>query len=152
VGPKPVEPILRFLRHVVHADNGCWIWVGARGNYGHGLFSDRVQGRVRPIGAHVFSLEYFSGKPVPRGMHVHHVCSTPSCVHPLHLVCMTAYEHTMQPGHVARVRSEKTHCPRGHPYSGANLEYRQRSRKCIACRRIKANARYRRSRIRAMGL
>ena len=36
--------------------------------------------------------------------------------------------------------TKKTHCPKGHPYSGENLYVRGTNRQCLICRRARSLA------------
>lgn len=68
--------------------------------------------------------------PIPPGMEVDHVCRTRNCVNPLHLEVVTVAENRRR-----RVFEHKSHCPKGHPYSGPNLYVNPRTgtRHCRAC-------------------
>jgi len=80
---RPLEE--RFWEKVDKSSgvNGCWLWTGAKANYGYGVIGRgrRSDGIVR---AHVLSYEWANG-PVPAGMVVCHSCDTPACVNPDHL-------------------------------------------------------------------
>lgn len=86
---------MRFMAKVAIQENGCWMWQGALGKKGYGMFS--VGGSRNPDGtrrnsmraAHRVSYELFKG-PIPEhdshhGMCVLHKCDTPGCVNPDHL-------------------------------------------------------------------
>lgn len=71
--------LARFMAMVQRTD-GCWIWTGARNQFGYGMFS--VEHRARP--AHRWSYEYFIGE-IPTGLECLHTCDFRNCVNPDHL-------------------------------------------------------------------
>jgi len=128
--------IVRFWMKVDKSET-CWWWIGARNPSGHGRFW--VAGRNVP--AHVFSYELHVG-PVPEGLHLDHLCEHPSCVNPSHLEPVTLWENLRRsPRTPARINSEKTHCPQGHPYDEANTHITKKgARHCRTCARERARA------------
>ena len=114
----------RFLANVLVGGDGCWIWQGAKRakKYGH----LRVQGK-QPA-AHRLSYRLLAG-PVPDGMLVCHHCDTPLCVRPSHLFLGSPKDNSQDASEKGRINGQqKTHCPKGHPYSGDNLYLRPPSR------------------------
>lgn len=78
---------------------------------------------------------------IPEGKILDHKCRTRCCVNPNHLEPVT-YKENSQRGLTGINKSSKTHCPKGHLYSGDNLYIKPNGgRDCKACRR-KANQRY----------
>lgn len=73
----------------VDMSGACWIWTGARQNFGYGVFG--VGGKQ--IYAHRFSLEMAQGRPIPKGLQVDHSCHVPACVNPDHLKAVTVSEN-----------------------------------------------------------
>jgi len=93
--------------------------------YGRATFEDRTQNahRVAYVLAH---------GPIAAGLHVDHLCRNRLCCNPAHLEAVTVRENLYRsPAMIARV--SKTHCPRGHPYSGNNLRVYASGRQCRAC-------------------
>ena len=78
-------PVLqRVLRRVEKIPfSGCWIWLGATGDWGHGIIGlgARGQGVAR---THRVTYEHMVGK-IPAGKIVRHKCDVPCCVNPDHL-------------------------------------------------------------------
>lgn len=69
--------------------DGCWEWTGYinRGGYGVLEFGGSK-------GAHRISYEIHSGKAIPDGLHVDHLCQNRKCVNPAHLELVTTGENT----------------------------------------------------------
>lgn len=132
-------------------ESGCWLWTARLDDGGYGLI-----GFYDPIAyhnsgkksvqkrAHVAAYELLIGT-IPSGMELDHVCRVRCCVNPYHLEPVTHAENVRRgiSGIVngARMRA-KTHCPRGHEYSGANLFVTQGGRKCRECQRIADRKRF----------
>lgn len=113
---KPIEE--RWAKYVnKDGPGGCWIWTGFKDPDGYGRVF--YNGKLR--GAHHVALEML-GTKIPAGMAVDHMCRVKACVNPDHLRIVTftvnAKENSVSP--IAR-NAAKTHCKRGHPFSGANL-------------------------------
>lgn len=104
--------------------DGCWLWIGARQVAGYGCIrlADDTFGRV-----HRVAYELLIG-PIPEGLHIDHLCSTPSCVNPSHMEPVTDLENN-------RRRDERTtSCARGHDWTDpANVYVSKRGRSCRPC-------------------
>jgi hypothetical protein len=112
---------------------GCWEWTGHT-NKGYGIISIRCKNYT----AHRLIYQHYRG-PVSDDMDLHHECENRICVNPDHLTPKTRRDHLM--GHdncIPAIESRKTHCSKGHPYSGRNLAYRKSGvRRCLTCERIR---------------
>lgn len=148
---NPHLPLMdRFWHRVMPEPNtGCWFWLGS---LSPGPSKDRSTGygRIkvgdRTMLAHIFSYETFVGK-VPNGLELDHKCRMPSCVNPDHLEPVTHKENVRR-GNASKSWSSmlkaKTHCKRGHPYSGENLYITPKGgRACKECQRTFARDFYR---------
>jgi hypothetical protein len=121
----------------------CWPWLGCKRPLGYGSFS---VSSYRTVGAHRVAYELAHGATLPSKsswLCIDHLCRTPSCVNPRHLELVTYRENTLRGDTIPARHLAKTHCPRGHPLSGANLYLRMRpgtrllkQRCCRLCRRM----------------
>jgi len=120
---------------------GCWVWTAGTTAAGYGYFDYEDE-----IHAHRASYTMHIG-PIPAGMHVLHKCDVRQCVNPDHLFLGTQVDNMKDmaaKGRAQRHNSKKTHCPKGHPYSGDNLRIRpDGGRTCRTCMREVMNARRR---------
>lgn len=119
-------------------ETGCWIWLKYCDKDGYGVASFMN----RPVRAHRLSFQIFNGQ-IPIDSNVLHSCDTPACVNPRHLITGTQSRNIKDC--VARGRHPqvmKTHCPKGHEYSGSNLHRDlDGHRNCRSCNREKATIR-----------
>lgn len=137
-----------------NSETGCWVWTASLRRSGYGRYGNKANQRA----AHRVSYEAMVG-PIPDGMQIDHLCRVPNCVNPAHLEPVTHLENVRRaiaartsPEEVARTlalqeslalaasgagaNSLKTHCPKGHEYTGDNLYVRPgRCRECNTCRR-----------------
>ena len=122
----------RFWSKVEIGDaNGCWLWTKGIQHHGHAQFS--VNGKA--VYAHRFAYELMVG-PIPEGLVLDHLCSTPACVNPAHLEAVTPRENALR-SRMVKVATAKTHCPRGHEYNSENTQLIGGRRFCRACKREK---------------
>jgi len=120
-------------RTIPEPNTGCWLWIGATNHRGYGeLGYDR-----KHYFAHRFSYEYFIG-PIPKGLVIDHLCKVRCCVNPRHLEPVTQAINLIRGEHfpIWEKHKAKTHCPKGHEYSGRNLVpvLDGRGRACRQCR------------------
>ncbi len=125
----------------------CWEWGGGKTTQGYGTV--RVEGMTKYV--HRITYEAIIG-PIPAGCEIDHICRNPPCYNPEHLEAITHLENMGR-----RKHARKTHCPKGHLYSGDNLIVGKQTRgtvmrKCRACRRAssaswRASPRYKEYRV-----
>jgi len=122
------DPVERFLEKIEVSPNGCWVWKGqiSSNGYGHFWWAGRMST------AHRFSYEFFR-EFIPDNLEPDHLCRNRSCVNPDHLELVTRSVNMKR----GLLGGHRTHCKRGHPYSGDNLYvYPDGRRLCRACARI----------------
>lgn len=84
--------------------------------------------------SHRFAYEAQVG-PIPDGMVIDHLCKNRACQNARHMEPVTNRAN-IQRGEVGGHLRAKTHCPKGHPYSGENLYVTKTgSRHCRECTR-----------------
>lgn len=117
----------------------CWLWAGPVNQLGYGRYSIKIDGKWRNRPAHRLLYENLVGQ-IPEGLVLDHLCKVTTCVNPSHLEPVTLSENTKR-GDAVKVQISKTHCPKGHPYSGSNLLItrpfqrgkQQKYRRCKTC-------------------
>lgn len=130
----PLSTFDRLMSKVSPCPNtGCWFWAGS-GTNGRGYGRTYFQGKNWQ--AHRAYYELLVG-PIPEGLELDHKCRVTFCVNPEHLDPVP-HRVNVQRGVTGAVNTRrqrsKTHCPRGHPYSGRNLYINPNgSRKCKTC-------------------
>ena len=104
---------------------------------GYGV--DRLNGRV--ITAHRAAYIRKNGE-IDRALQVDHLCHCRSCVNHEHLEAVTARENVLRSTGVSAINANKTHCHRGHPFSGPNLRIvKGHERSCRVCENMLQRAR-----------
>ena len=137
-GPKPKSFVIRLLSHIKTNENGCFIWLGSKNNKGYGMLNvDRM-----PALAHRVSYELFVGD-LEDGLVVDHLCRNRGCINPAHLEQVTSRDNVLRGDSVCSENSKKTHCKRGHEFSGENMRLlKNGGRFCKKCRIIRDENRY----------
>lgn len=139
-GQKGLSEADRFWPKVNKTD-GCWIWQGAVQSHSvpYGYF--QLIGK-KFISAHRWSYMHLVG-PIPKGMHIDHLCRNPLCVNPKHLEVVTPQENTLRGLNHMADAARRNLCWRGHLLEGANVEtiHRKPPRKphrlCVTCRKAR---------------
>lgn len=118
-------------KYTPEPNTGCWLWTGLLKRDGYARFDSHRT-------AHRMSFLHWNGQ-IPEGKEIDHICRMRCCVNPAHLQAITHREN------IAKSRgwefnTKKTHCPKGHPYSGENLYMFGTNRQCNICRRARSLA------------
>lgn len=119
-----------FWERVDKSDD-CWIWRGRLNADGYGVFESSV---LRVGLAHRAAYLLAIG-PIPRGLHMDHLCRTPSCVNPRHLQPVEPGENTRRGLKSYAIRET---CKSGHDITDPDNVYTapRGSRSCRVCMRI----------------
>ena len=109
--------------------NGCWQWIRCLvDGYGQVWFERRWR-------SHRLFYEKLVG-PIPEGLQLDHICRNRACCNPGHLESVTQKENIKRGYGIGVKNSKKTHCPKGHEYSGENVFVNKKGhRYCRPCRR-----------------
>lgn len=126
-----MTPEQRFWSKVDKTDS-CWLWTGAL----HDLGYARFQSDGKRVYAHRYSYELVNGS-IPDGLTIDHLCRVRHCVNPDHLEAVTHRENLRRSAfQVTSINASKTHCPRGHRYSGRD---KRGWRECRQCQKARAS-------------
>ena len=126
----------RFMKYVVPVtESGCWIWMGSINPKGYGQFNFNSPGSQSR--AHRIAFEHFK-QIIPLGLQLDHLCRVRCCVNPNHLEIVTNQENVLSGHGVTAKNAQKTHCPRGHEYTTANIcKSLSGHRRCRMCDRAR---------------
>jgi hypothetical protein len=118
-------------KYTTEPNSGCWLWMGHINAAGYGQYwFDRKMEY-----AHRAAYKILVGS-IPDDLELDHLCRIRSCVNPLHLEAVTRAVNVRR-STVGEKNRQKTHCLRGHPFSGENLAIRPNgSRRCRACHKL----------------
>jgi hypothetical protein len=99
----------RFWKLVQKTDT-CWLWTGAKTEFGHGVING---GRGKTIRTHRISWGLHFGE-IPEGLFVCHKCDVPACVNPDHLFLGTNADNMADCK--AKGRYDRVKRPRGNKH------------------------------------
>lgn len=127
---------VKVVENTYRPDSGpCWLWMGSHNSNGYGniTIGSRTDSTRKVVNAHRFAYEVLIG-PIPDGLEPDHLCRNPGCVNPRHIEPVTHHENILR-GNDGKYNSDKTHCPKGHPYDENNTSIYHGHRSCKACKR-----------------
>lgn len=114
-------------------NSGCWLWIGSVDDNGYGMCYANVEGVILRR-AHQVAYHLYRGI-VAESLEIDHLCRTPSCCNPNHLEAVPhAVNIRRSPTAAPALRARQTHCKRGHPLSGENLQMLKNGRRCRTCK------------------
>ena len=109
----------------------CWLWKQSVGSHGYGQTWDGKS----VILSHRVAWILHHNQDIPEGMTVDHICRVRRCCNPGHLRLLSNIDNATDNG-----QSNKTHCPRNHPYDDINTyidpKGHRRCRQCAIDRRL----------------
>jgi hypothetical protein len=139
-----VSVLDRFAAKIALTDAGCIEWMGGKTKTGYGQIYPGPGASIAKYLAHRWSYEYHTGRPIPDGLEIDHLCGNRSCVNADHLEPVTHAENLMRSNGFSAVYARRTHCVNGHEFSSDNTRWRNgSSRECRACIRIRDQKRSR---------
>ncbi len=110
----------------------CWLWRGCLSKYGYGHFC--ANGRKNTF-VHRYSFTLHGGQMID-GLQIDHLCRVRNCVNPQHLELVTRRMNLLRGESPSGQNARKSHCGKGHPFSGDNLYiFPNGDRACRQCRR-----------------
>ncbi len=144
--PKRLRTVDEWIALIDRTDpDACWPWPGPRNRDGYG------QAGGGPAHREVYKRMV---GPIPNGLVIDHTCHNNSgckggwgCPHRLcvnwvnHIEVVTPQVNQLRsPNTPSSINALKTHCPRGHPFSGDNLVRGSHHRACRECDRAHCKA------------
>lgn len=140
-----------FDRLYPEPNTGCILFAGSEHVAGYGMMSIKGFHTL----AHRIAWELEHG-PIPSGMTIDHLCRVPACCNTSHLEVVTMKVNLSRCNAASSINRQKTHCPKGHPYSSDNLCYKKSKygleRRCLICKRSINRAGYHRNKKLKRGL
>jgi len=127
---------VRFWEKAQLTESGCWLWTAQVGHHGYARYSQDSKSRK----AHRIAYEALVA-PIPAGLVIDHLCRVRHCVNPAHLEAVTNAENIRRgeskpPSSRGSGPALKSHCSKGHAFSGDNLRINSRgARVCRTCHR-----------------
>ena len=119
---RGIKDVKDYLLSKIIKKEGCWEYQGStvRGYC-------RIQ--LKGIGhqAHRVSYETFIGE-IPEGLTIDHLCENKICINPDHLEAVTMKVNVLRGTAVSAINARKTHCNKGHEFSGRNLVMKKKSK------------------------
>ena len=110
---------------------GCWVWTGCISSNGYA----RVTWAGRVENAHRVVWRLLTGRDVPTGMEMDHLCRNRACVNPAHLEVVDKRTNTLRGIGPTAINARKTHCNEGHPFTEENTYVESGGgRRCRTCR------------------
>lgn len=109
----------------------CWVWTEVIGSNGYGRFW--ADGKLWLAHRFAFTL---SGRLIPDGLVIDHICRNRMCVNPEHLRTLTSKENTLIGEGITAKRLRSPVCAKGHPWKPETTRINPKTygRQCEICR------------------
>lgn len=89
--PFPPTPTIERIVSKLDTSGECWLWTGSTSQQGYAILTVAIPER-KMVYVHRLMYEMAYGD-IPEGHEVAHLCDTPRCVRPTHLLPMTHAEN-----------------------------------------------------------
>ncbi|MCH8852769.1 MAG: HNH endonuclease [Planctomycetes bacterium] len=126
----------RILSRSRRTPEGCLVWEGNKTPKGYGTIGYYVRGKKPKAYVHRVVWQYNYGE-MADGLVTDHLCRNRGCVEISHLEAVTPRVNILRGESVVAKNARKTHCLRGHPFDGTQLN----GRKCKSCDRERVRER-----------
>ena len=137
IGRPRQDEWVRFWQYV-EINDGCWYWRGSlsKGGYGNFKLAGAEGKQIKP---HRKVYEDLVG-PIPKGLHLDHLCRNPACVRPDHLEPVTCQTNILRGESWQARHAAKDRCIRGHEFvQRGNTRWRV-CRLCVSAKQYILNA------------
>lgn len=120
-----------ILARIEKNEKGCWNWVGSKDSNGYGNVS--YHGKLYKTHRLIYTLMI---EEIQEGLFCCHSCDNPACINPEHIFLGTNLDNMRDKVNKGRHAEQlKTHCSKGHSFSGDNLMISKGRRYCRICKR-----------------
>lgn len=123
-------------------EKGCWNWLGSLERDGYGVCSIVWINGKQVTRVHRVTFYLANGALPPLLDHIE--CDNRRCCNPEHVEPSTSKQNILRGIGPTAINAQKTHCPKGHPYSGKAFRQGAWRRHCGICRNEQEKARRRR--------
>lgn len=122
-------------RLIIDDTTGCWNYTRHLNKGGYGAITTSKFGSIHEKYIHRAMYRFLIG-PIPKGLHIDHLCRNRGCGNPMHMEAVTAAVNVLRGVGPCSINAGKTHCSNGHPYDGHNLIIKKRRTGLVyrACR------------------
>ena len=127
------QVLARFWAKTQRQPSGCIVWTASLSQLGYGRF--KINGQLVSPHRLIFVIE--TGRPMPEGLIVDHLCRNPACLNIAHLELVTYAENTARGistvAPALRVRLDRNECMAGHSLDETGRVYSGGVTKCFLC-------------------